>query len=77
MVQFSKLYGLNYYIANSGLVIMVIAMVMSIGVGKKIMTYLERAKYSFVVDLFLLMLLFLSIMLLTIRSYNPFIYFRF
>ena len=77
MLNFSQSCGLNFYIANSGLAIMAIAMILSVGVGKKVIIYLENTKYSFVVDLFLILLLFLSVILLTIRSYNPFIYFRF
>ncbi len=77
-INFSPDLLLGYYVPQTTFIIFIIAVILSFGYGKKVILWMDSKLFTKVLkDIYVLLLLFLSIVFLTATSYSPFIYFRF
>ena len=77
-VSFTPDFYMGYYVSDGSWIVFSIAVILSLGFGKKCLNFMEkRFNTIFIRDMFLLFLLFLCVMFLTATSYSPFIYFHF
>lgn len=75
-VSFNTAFGISYYVRPGVWGIFLLALLGAFGFGRFLMS-VRWMPLRFIIDACLWILLFLCIVLLTVNSYNPFIYFQF
>lgn len=75
-VSFNTAFGISYYVRPGVWGIFLLALLGAFGFGRFLMS-VRWTPLRFIIDACLWILLFLCIVLLTVNSYNPFIYFQF
>lgn len=77
ILPYQQAYGLSYFIQTSGWIVAVSGCLGACGMGANLLRRHSTTRLNVITDIYLVVLLCCTVILLTASGYNPFIYFRF